>query len=191
MANRFYRNGWNLTVNLATSPRRNVRFYRLLAIILTIILLGVLCLLVFFNLKGFSEHKKATVINHELTSRRTALSSESRKESREVENLSRELKPQVDEINSLLERKAFSWVKFFSRLEEALPSGSYLASLSPFFSSRALEFRAKINLTGLDDLSQLVKNLNQQGFGELRVLSESFQDGKLQVEMNFKDVEVK
>lgn len=191
MANRSYRTGRTMTVNLATAPRRNVRLYRLMAVTLTILLIGVTALLVFFSLKGFSEHKEAVIKNHELASMRTALTSESRKQSREVENLSSQLKPQVDEINSLLERKAFSWVKFLSRLEEALPSGSYISSLSPFFSSRALEFRTKINLLTRDELNQVIKNLNQQGFRELRILSESFQDGRFQVEMNFKDVEVK
>jgi Tfp pilus assembly protein PilN len=191
MANRHYHNGWNIIINLASHPRRNLRFFRLLISGLTVLLVAILSYLVIFNLRSFSEYRKASVSNQELASKIAALTSENRNLARELQNLSHQLKPAVDEINGLLEQRAFSWVMFFSRLEEALPSGSYLVSLNPSRSSSAMEFRFKVGLSNGDDLSPLLKNLQQQGFGEIKVLNESFQDGKFQVEMSFKDVEVK
>jgi len=46
-------------------------------------------------------------------------------------------------------------------------------------------------LSNRDDLSSLLRNFQQQGFREIKILSEAFQDNKFQVEMSFKDVEIK
>lgn len=191
MANRHYRNGWNIIINLASHPRRNLRLYRMLISGLMVLLAVVFLYLVIFNLRSFSEYRKVSLSNQELAIKIAELSSENRKLSREIQNLSQQFKPTVDEINSLLEQKAFSWVKFFSFLEEALPSGCYLVSLNPTRSSLSMEFRLKLGLSNRDDLSLLLRNLQQQGFREIKILSEAFQDNKFQVEMSFKDVEVK
>ncbi|PMP96434.1 MAG: hypothetical protein C0168_02505 [Candidatus Aminicenantes bacterium] len=191
MSNRHLNNGWNIIINLASQPRRNLKLYRLMIFGLLGIFAVLVFYLVIFNLQSFSEFKKAARSNHQLVHKVAELGSENKKFSREVQNLSQKFKPAVDELNNLIAQKAFSWVKFFSCLEEALPSGSYLVSLNPSRSSSSMEFRIKIGLNNRDDLDLLLKNLQQQGFKEIRVLSETLLDNKFQVEMGFKDAEAK
>jgi Tfp pilus assembly protein PilN len=191
MANWHYRNDWSIIINLASHPRRNRRFYRLMIFGLVAVLAAIIVNLVIFNLKNVSEFSRASLSNKQIWQKITELNSENRRISREVQNLNQQYKSIVDELNGLIEQKAFSWVKFFSCLEEALPSGCYLVSFNPSRSSSSLEFRIKLGLSNRDDLSSLLRNFQQQGFREIKILSEAFQDNKFQVEMSFKDVEIK
>lgn len=189
MANRVYGRRWQIMINLATHPRRNLRLFRLLMAGLVVLVVGLFLFLVIFNLKSFSEYQKISRSNQELVARIDELNAESRKLNREVQNFAQQFKPVVDEINDLLHQKAFSWVKFFSALEEILPPGSYLISLNPARSSSALEFRLKIGLNQRDDLNLLLKNLQKQNFKEIKVLSETFVNNQIQVEISFKNAE--
>jgi len=191
MANRHYRNNWNFILNLASEPRRNRRIYLLLVSVLIILILVITSILLIFNLKSLAEFRELKKSNQVLKEKKSGLSAESLQLSREVGNFSRVYQEQVDEINKILERKAFSWVKFFSRLEEALPARSFLTAFTPQLSSSTLEFRVKIALNSREELGGLIKNLMLQKFGEIRVLNENFQDNKFEVEMIFRDAEAK
>ncbi|MDY0232041.1 MAG: hypothetical protein RBR88_06130, partial [Candidatus Saccharicenans sp.] len=124
MANRQQKNGWILKVNLASQPRRNRRLYRLLVFGLTILMVAIMTGLVIINLESIFEFQKLNQSNKVLKEKKENLTLENRQLSQEVSNLRRRYQLPVDEINSILERKSFSWVLFFSRLEEALPARS-------------------------------------------------------------------
>jgi len=190
MANRQQKNGWILKVNLASQPRRNRRLYRLLVFGLTILMVAIMTGLVIINLESIFEFQKLNQSNKVLKEKKENLTLENRQLSQEVSNLRRRYQLPVDEINSILERKSFSWVLFFSRLEEALPARSYLTTLTPSSSSSGREFRMKLTLSSRGELGKLLENLKSQGFEGIRVLTESFQENNFQVEMLLKDATV-
>lgn len=190
MANRQQKNGWILKFNLASQPRRNRRLYRLLVFGLTILMVAIMTGLVIINLESIFEFQKLNQSNKVLKEKKENLTLENRQLSQEVSNLRRRYQLPVDEINSILERKSFSWVLFFSRLEEALPARSYLTTLTPSSSSSGREFRMKLTLSSRGELGKLLENLKSQGFEGIRVLTESFQENNFQVEMLLKDATV-
>ena len=193
MANHQSFRNFNIFLNLATEPRRNRRLFWLQFILMVIILVAGLIGLVLVNWSSLSELKKLKSSNQVMSEKKIALSAENRELNQKVETLRKKHQPLVEEINGLLEKKAFSWVRFFSRLEEALLPQSFLISLSPAgaVSVSGAEFRVRIGLTGRDDLTNLVKNFQLQGFSEIKILNEAFQDSKFQVEMSFRYAETK
>lgn len=187
MADRYHKNGWNLIINLARDPRRNRRPYRFMVAGLALLILAAAVALVLFNLKSLAQFRELKQANLSLEEKKAGLSTENRQLGRELENLRRRYREPVDEINSLLERKSFSWVLFFNRIEEALPPGSFLQTLNPPSSPASREFRARVALGSREELAQLIKNLQLQKFEEVRVLNENYQNNKFQVEMTFRD----
>lgn len=190
MSGRANRNGWNLVINLARQPRRNRRLYRFLWASLGLLILAGLAGLVLLNLKSLTHYRYLNESNQSLEEKKASLGAENRQLNREVENLRRRYGDQVEEINSLLERKANSWVAFFNRMEEALPPGCYLLALNPPASASSREFRIRVALGSREELGRLIKNLQLQNFEGVRVLNENYQDNRFQVEMIFRDVRV-
>ncbi|MGB9894219.1 MAG: hypothetical protein ACPLRA_07360, partial [Candidatus Saccharicenans sp.] len=144
-----------------------------------------------FNLGSFSEFRELRQSNQTLEAKKVSLTAESRQLNRDLENWKKLYQESVDEVNSILERKAFSWVNFFSRMEEVLPARSYLAALAPSGSAPNQEFRVKVALSSREELGELIKNLLLKDFSEIKVLNESVQDNRYQVEMIFKDAKTK
>ena len=177
--------GWKVIINLASQPRRNVRFFRFLSGAGACLVGILLILLIVLNVKNFSLYRAGAGSYHHLADEKAAISSEYNELNRQTENFKRTLKTAVDEVNSLLARKSFSWTIFFDELEEALPAGAYLTNLNPSRNEAGLAFRIKAGLPSRSDLGQLIKNLDSHGFSKIRVLSESLQDGQFQVEMDF------
>ena len=177
--------GWKVIINLASQPRRNVRFFRFLSGAGACLAGILLILLIVLNIKNFSLYRAGAGSYHHLADEKAAISSEYNELNRQTENFKRTLKTAVDEVNSLLARKSFSWTIFFDEMEEALPAGAYLTNLNPSRNEAGLAFRIKAGLPSRSDLGQLIKNLDSHGFSKIRVLSESLQDGQFQVEMDF------
>jgi len=178
-------NGWKVIINLASQPRPNVRFFRFLSGAIACLAGLFLILLIVLNVKNFSLYRAAASGYRHLADEKAAISSEYNELNRQTENFKRTLKTAVDEVNSLLIRKSFSWTIFFDELEEVLPAGAYLTNLNPSRNEAGLAFRIKAGLSSRTDLGQLIKNLDSHGFSKIRVLSESIQDGQFQVEMDF------
>ncbi len=190
MANRHQKNGWNLMINLAREPRRNRRPYRFIAVGLALLILAAAVILVLFNLKSLAEFRELKRVNQNLEEKKDILAAENRQLARELENLRRRYRQPVEEINNLLQRKSFSWVLFFNRIEEALPPGSFLMALNPPSSLASREFRVRVALSSREELARLIKNLQLQKFEEVRVLNENYQNNRFQVEMTFRDARV-
>ncbi|HAV41857.1 MAG TPA: hypothetical protein DCW97_05565 [Acidobacteria bacterium] len=183
--------GWDLIINLASQPRRNLRAFRFLSVgggVLTGILL---ILLIVLNIKNFSLDRVMETSYQRLADEKSVISSQHNQLTRETDNLKKQLKTAVDEVNTLLARKSFSWTIFFDNLEQALPAGAYLVNLNPSRNEAGFEFRIKAGLASRADLSQLIKNLASRGYSQIRVLSEDFAAGELQVEMDFQYAETK
>ncbi|MGB9835653.1 MAG: hypothetical protein ACPLRX_02800 [Candidatus Saccharicenans sp.] len=178
-------NNWNILLNLASEPRRNRRLFFLVFYFLMLLVVMVGFLLVYLNLKSLSGYQDLQKNNRLLMEKKENLLGQSREINKELEKY-RSLSGLVDEINSVIEKKAFSWTLFFDRLEKALPQNSFLVSITPSSTETGREFRLKVALGKREDLKELVKNLQSAGFSDLKILNEVFQDGYFQTEMNFR-----
>ena len=118
------------TPNLATRPLRNER---LPAVLMTLALVGLLALSV----------KHAFVLRGLLPSRTAAVEGEVRGLDGELQELRAEAlslprpTPEVHKLSEwqalrgLVDRRAFSWTRLLSRLEDVLPPGVKIASVAP------------------------------------------------------------
>jgi hypothetical protein len=104
----------------------------------------------------------------------------------EAAELARSLKPTVDAVNGIIQRKSFSLVDVFSRLEDALPAGSYVAGMSPVEPvDGRLDLRFRVVSPSLGDLLALIQKLGGLGFKNISVKNEATVDGRLVSEITF------
>jgi len=180
----FRMNNWIILLNLSSQPRRNRRLYFLLFYFLLLLVVLAGYLLVYLNLKSLADYRDLKKNSQLLLEKKASLMEENRQLSRQLENY-RPLNNLVQEVNSIIEKKTFSWVMFFDRLEKALPEQSYLVSISPSTTEAGREFRVQVALSRREDLKELLNNLQSAGFSNLKLLNEVFQDGYFNMEMIF------
>jgi hypothetical protein len=178
--------GWKkLNLNLASHPLRNRRFFFAGAGVLTVALVVV----AFSAGSYFSKYKgQADTAGRELA-RLVLVRETAQKEkvnwTNRVLDLSNSAQNKVDLINNLIRRKSFSWVEFFSLLEEALPASSYIASLSPEQTSAGkIDVRFKVVTQNLDELVELVRKLYALDFKQVSVINETKIEGQMLSEIS-------
>ena len=150
-----------IEVNLATRPLRNHRFIRAAAAALGLggILLGWLTFGTLAGYKGRQKSARAEIARLE----RTIQVSERERvvRDRELADIKRVNKDKVDLVNQALMKKGFSWVEFFTLLEDALPPASYISSMAPVSAvDGRFEVRFKVVSVSLADTLKLVQNLS-------------------------------
>ncbi|HQF99261.1 MAG TPA: hypothetical protein PLX98_12765, partial [Candidatus Aminicenantes bacterium] len=92
----------------------------------------------------------------------------------------------VDVVNGVIVRKNFSWVGFFSRLEQALPPQCSVVSLSPLqLTETGLRVNMKVITPGLPGLLVLIENLTARGFKDVVLRDELIGGGRLICEIGF------
>jgi Tfp pilus assembly protein PilN len=162
-----------ISLNLATSPLRNRRFFFLLGGLVGTALL-VLALLSGIVFLRFNMKKRAVKISLEKVNEAVLADQKERiRLTAKNKEASKKDKEKVDFINSIILKKSFSWTGFFSRLEDCLPGSSYILSLAPtLVDDSRVQVRFKVVLQSLDDLLKLISNLQAQNFGPPRVESE-------------------
>ncbi len=149
-----------LSVNLATRPKRNRRFFHLSAVALVVLaaLTGWLGLGTFIGYK--STQSMASAETSRLESVRIRQDRLRAEREAETLRLRAGLKDKVEIVNRALVMKGFSWVEFFDLLEEALPASCYISSMAPVSSvDGRLEVRFKVVSVGLTDTLQLLQRL--------------------------------
>jgi Tfp pilus assembly protein PilN len=162
-----------ISLNLATSPLRNRRLFLFLggllglAILVSAFLAGLLFL-------RFTLKKRAVQSSLKKT-RETIL--QNQREAKRLSTKSKEAaqrdKGTVDQVNSIILKKSFSWTEFLSKLEECLPDSSYILSLAPTLAENStVQFRFRVVSQSLDDLLKLINNLQAQKFSTPRVENE-------------------
>jgi hypothetical protein len=98
----------------------------------------------------------------------------------QIESVSAANQAKIDFINSLINRKSFSWIDFLSDLESALPARCYIVSMAPSpLGELGMEVRVRVASPTLDDLLQLVTQLLKQGFENVLIRSEELIDNGL------------
>jgi hypothetical protein len=91
-----------------------------------------------------------------------------------IEELNKKHAEDVELINSLIYSKSFSWMDFFSALEDALPASSYIVSLRPFPEEGiSMEVRFKVASASMNELLKFIARLAAKGFKDIQILSES------------------
>jgi hypothetical protein len=83
-------------------------------------------------------------------------------------------KSQVDLVNSIILKKSFSWIEFFSDLEKSLPGSSYIISLAPTLTDESkLLLKLRVACSSVDDLLKLIDNFQVLKFDEIRIDGET------------------
>jgi len=174
-----------LNLNLASHPLRNRRFFFAGSGVLTVAFL--VC--AFLTVTNFFKYKtQADTAGRELArvvQLREAAQREKASWTNRILDLSNSFKNKVDLVNNLILRKTFSWVEFYSLLEEALPAASYLTALSPEQTSPGkVDVRFKVVTQNLDELVVLVQKLFALNFRQVSVINETKIEGQMLSEIS-------
>jgi cell division protein FtsB len=170
-------NSKQLNLNLAFHPWRNRRLFFVL-----IFFLGAIFLLVsFFAGKTFIQyHSKAqqTKASIRKTERMIRDTQKDEKQlGKRIEETVKSLKGRVEVVNSIILKKSFSWIEFFSDLEKSLPDSSYIISLAPSLTEKSkMLLNLRVASSNVDDLLKLIDNLTALKFGEIKILGETQND---------------
>jgi hypothetical protein len=174
-----------MNLNLASHPLRNRRFFFAGAGVLTVafVVVALSAGSYFSKFKGQADTAGRELARIVLV-RETAQKEKANWTNR-VLDLSNSAQNKVSLVNNLILRKSFSWVEFFSLLEEALPSASYLTSLSPEqTSSGKIDVRFKVVTQNLDELVELVRKLYALGLKQVSVINETKIEGQMLSEIS-------
>lgn len=178
--------GLRLPLNLATRPLRNRRLYRAVLGGLIVLFLLVGGAASFFLLRAVSQERADS-----LTSARLELSIQKADRERadkagRGEALRKRNVDFISQVNGVIARKNFSWVDFFSRLENALPPDCSIAAVNPLeLSGTTLSVTMKVITPGVPGLLTLIENLAGQKFKSVTMRSEVAGGGRLISEIGF------
>jgi len=171
-----------LNLNLASNPLRNRRFFYLLFSLL----IAAVLLVSFFAEKNFLKYRneaKKIKVSISTTDQMTKNAQRDEKNhSTMIESAALKYEPKVDLINSIILRKSFSWIQFFSDLESSLPDSSYIVSMEPVLAEHSrLQLRLKIATSSVNDLLELIDNLKELKFDQIRMRSENLRENGMLV----------
>ena len=175
-----------LPINLASRPIRNRRlFHALCGVMIALFLVfggGAGYLLVHSTLRARRDERASAEIERRIQvidrerGQKTALEASLKKKDAEL----------VARINEVIARKNFSWVDFFSRLENALPPRAQVESFNSLeLTGTRLRVLMKLSSPGLPGLLLFVENLNKADFQDVTVRNETTGGGRLISEVGF------
>ena len=178
--------GLRLPLNLATRPLRNRRLYRAVLGGLIALFLIVGGIASFLLLRATSQQRA----DSQASARLELSIQKADKERAEKTGLGEALRKRnvelVAQVNGVIDRKNFSWVDFFSRLETALPPDCSIAAVNPLeLSGTSLFVTLKVITPGLPGLLTLIENLAGQKFKSVSMRSETAGGGRLISEIGF------
>ncbi|HDZ26730.1 hypothetical protein LCGC14_1611950 [marine sediment metagenome] len=162
-----------LSLNLASHPLRNRRFFYLILSSLVVALL----LISFFAGKIFVEYKAKAQETRASVKRTDKLIKDVQRDeedfSAKIEDAIIKYKGKVDLINSIILGKSFSWIEFLSDLENSLPDSSYIVSMAPTLAKDSkVQLSFKVVYSSVNDLLELYNNLKALKFNQIRIISE-------------------
>lgn len=170
-ANRF-------NINLATAPRRNRRIYLyLLGTLLTALAAVVFLAVTFFVMyssKGSALKARLTELDNSIR----LVQREETKYGTDTQEAEKKYQAKINLVNTLIVRKAFSWIEVFSLLEASLPDSSYILSLNPALTGDSkVQLSIKVASPSIEELFTFYKNLQAQGFERITITSEMKKEG--------------
>jgi Tfp pilus assembly protein PilN len=162
-----------MNLNLATHPLRNRRAFFWLAAVLSVSTALVLALAILYFVRYHFRRVEVDKSLAEVSESIRIAEDEDRRFTERAGTLPPQDKQAVDVLNGIIYKKSFSWTEFLSKLEEALPATSYLASIAPNFrEDSSLELKFKVVSQTLDDHIALITNLNALKFTGIMVQNE-------------------
>jgi Tfp pilus assembly protein PilN len=154
-----------LSLNLATDPLRNRRFFFWLSsiIVAAILLVSYLAARTYFQYRSEAQKVRASI--DRIDEQIMVAGTEEKTFRQKVEEAVRRDKNKVDLVNSIILRKVFSWTELLSTLENCLPDSSYILSLAPTLTEDSrLQMRLKVVSQDLDKLLEFLNKLKASKF---------------------------
>jgi len=180
-------NGWKRpAINLATHPLRNQRFFTSLIAALSIVFAALAGPAGFVLVRSSIQRHADDAVAADLEGRAAAADRERHDQTVRADSLSKANVEIVAHVNAAINRKRFSLVEFFSRLEEALPPGCEIAGAAPLQPGEdRLEARLTVIVPGLQNLLALINKLHDLGFKSIRFENETQVGGRLICDIGF------
>ena len=153
-----------LKTNLSTRPFYNERRVHLAAAIVALIVIA------------FTAWNVTRLVT--LSARRTELRTQIDRDEQQAASLrarAAELERSVDnatlhavagsarEANAVIDRRTFSWTTFFNRLEETLPPGVVLSSVTPLVENGQVVVRMVVSARRFEDVDEFMEKLESSG----------------------------
>jgi hypothetical protein len=174
-----------LNINLASQPLRNRRFFFILVggLVAATLIVSSFAGFYFFKYRARRQSVQSELANMERLVQ--AAQKEKSERTAEIKELSQKYKEKIDLINSIIMNKSFSWVEFFSYLEDALPASSFISWIAPVQAGAGkFEVKFKVVSQRVGELLHLIQNLNALKFKQISVQSESKLGGRLVSELS-------
>jgi Tfp pilus assembly protein PilN len=170
--------GPRLNLNLATRPLRNRRLYLAAVRTLSIAVIVLAALSAFVALK---DGRTLSRLKTEVAENQRVQNEAGREVQRFKADIDRETKlsgSRIDLVNSIIQRKMFSWTGLFTDLEKCLPGPSYITSLLPSFTAEsAVALQMRVTSRSLDDLMAFITALYHNGFTKVSEGGETRDEG--------------
>jgi hypothetical protein len=175
-----------LPINLATRPLKNRRLFRTAVGVLIVLFLvlggGAGALLLRSSVRRQADDKAAADLELHIQ----AVGKERAEKTGQSEAMKKRDSDLVSEVNGVIARKNFSWVDFFSRLEQALPPQCLIAAVNPLpLSGTSLHVAMKVITPDLSELLVLIENLTARKFKDVTMRNELTGGGRLISEIGF------
>lgn len=168
------KNSKQFTVNLASQPLRNRKFFFLMfsTLVILFLLVSFLAGRIFVEFRAESQKVRASIGKAEKLIK--DVQREEKRLSTRIHEADKENKSQVDLVNSIILKKSFSWIEFFTDLERSLPASSYIVSLAPTLTDESkLLLKLRVACSSEDDLLKLIDNFVAMKFNEIRIDGET------------------
>ncbi len=178
--------GRKISVNLASRPLRNRRFFFVLlgAMIALFLIVAAVSARVLLSSRAKERSLTASLVQVRKTS-------EAARQDRDtwighVREWAKTYRTTVDSLNAILVDKHFSWVAFLDRLEESLPPSCVIIQMTPLVTrSGSLDVRFKMTSPTLTDMLAFIQALNAKGFKNISVRQEAQLNGQWVSEIMF------
>ncbi len=164
-----------IRLNLATSPLENNRQFVLAAVLIGVLGLVLLAWLGRETYRDWRESRDLRAERAELESKLSAL----QQRRRELEQFfqrpeTRRVTEKASYLNSLIERRSFSWTQLFMDLERLLPAGVRVISIAPQLVEGRVEVKLVIGATSDEAKLKFLQTLDASGeFARYHLRSET------------------
>jgi len=167
-------NSKRLNLNLASNPLRNKKYFYLIFSFICIAFLFVSIPAGRVYIKHLNKVRDLKVSILRLDKDIKSYQTEEKRYFSQIEEAKRRDKDEVELINTLIFKKSFSWIDFFSTLEKALPDSCFIVTLVPFQKGESkMQIRLKVASLSLNELLKFVTNLYSLKFSQIKLLNET------------------
>jgi hypothetical protein len=163
-----------MSLNLASHPLKNRRFFFTCLVISVIFIIGVLG---WGGYIYFKYHGEVGLISTTID-RLNALSQQNLREKTryqtQIEAVKKEYQGKIDYMNNIIWKKSFPWLDLLAALEKSLPDTCYIVSMTPNIDKEKwLTLRFEVASPAINDLLEFITNLNALNLDKINLSSEN------------------